>query len=182
MQVKIDGARLLYKIKKQQEMDTKEKALVVLNYVALHNLVPIAYSNHGNKAVNNAEISKICTALGIYNHELYLISALYLITHGIVHTMITNKPGKDCCRFLHGRQGRFSTDLFKCLGYVDHAQAIDMGGPRQYSDEKLKTRNGNYCDFAIELQSFQHALNGAGIAFDEVFPCIESHFIKGKSL
>jgi hypothetical protein len=96
---KIEGACLLYKIKKQQEMDTEEKALVALNYVALHDLFPIAYSNHGNKADNKAEISKICTALGIYNHELYLISALYLITHGIVHKMITNKPGKNRLSF-----------------------------------------------------------------------------------
>ena len=68
-------------------METEEKSSVVLNDVALHYLVPIAYSNHGNKADNNAEITKICTALGIIDHELYLNSALYLITHGIVHRM-----------------------------------------------------------------------------------------------
>jgi|EP00970_Alexandrium_tamarense_P007595 hypothetical protein len=73
-------------------METEEKSLVVLNDVALHYLVPIAYSNHGNKADNNAEITKICTALGIIDHELYLNSALYLITHGIVHRMMTKKP------------------------------------------------------------------------------------------
>ena len=73
---------MLYEIKKQQEMDTKEKALVVLNYLALHDLVPIAYCNNGNEFDNNAEISKICTALGIIDHSLYLISALYLMTHG----------------------------------------------------------------------------------------------------
>ena len=132
---------MLYEIKKQQEMDTKEKALVVLNYLALHDLVPIAYCNNGNEFDNNAEISKICTALGIIDHSLYLISALYLITHGIIHKMMMNKPinrVQDCCCFLRGGHGRFSTDLFKCLGY-DHAQAIYMGGPCRYSDELLKT-------------------------------------------
>eukprot|EP00970_Alexandrium_tamarense_P007469 scaffold1378_cov101-Alexandrium_tamarense.AAC.4 len=106
--------------------------------------------------------------------------------------MMTKKPlpylnrGQDRCRFLHGGRGRFSTDLFQCLVYVDHAQSIYMGGPRRYSDEKLTTRNGNYCDIAIELPSFQNAISGAGIALDtvrgKVFPCIETHFIKEKSL
>eukprot|EP01082_Thalassiosira_pseudonana_P000088 g33.t1 g33 contig1:77093-78016(-) len=136
MHIKIEGTRLLYEIKKQQEKDTEEKSLVVLNDVALHDLVPVAYPNHGNKADNNAEITKICTALGIFDYELYLISALYLISHGIVLKMMTKKSlpylnrGQDRCRFLHGGRGRFSTDLFECLGYVDHAQAIYMGGPR----------------------------------------------------
>ncbi|EED86302.1 predicted protein [Thalassiosira pseudonana CCMP1335] len=73
MHIKIEGTRLLYKIKKQQEKDTDEKALVVLNDVALHDLVPVAYPNHGNKDDNNAEITEICTALGIIDYELYLI-------------------------------------------------------------------------------------------------------------
>eukprot|EP00970_Alexandrium_tamarense_P001665 scaffold203_cov291-Alexandrium_tamarense.AAC.2 len=161
MHIKIEGTRFLYEIKKQKEKDTEEKALVVLNDVALHDLVPIAYPNHGNEADNNAEITEICTALGIIDYELYLISALYLISHGIVHKMMTKKQlpylnrGQDHCHFLHGGRGRFSTDLFQCLGYVDHAQAIYMGGPRRYSDEKLTTRNCNYCDFAIELHRFR---------------------------
>jgi hypothetical protein len=108
MHIKIEGTHLLYEIKKQQEKDTDEKALVVLNDVALHDLVPIAYPNHRNKDDNNAEITEICTALGIIDYELYLISALYLISHGIVHKMMTKKPlpyltrGQDRCRFLHG--------------------------------------------------------------------------------
>jgi hypothetical protein len=106
MHIKIEGTCLLYGITKQQEKDTEEKSLVLLNDVALHDLVPIAYPNHGKEVGNNAEIPKICTALG--DHELYLISALYLISHGIVHKMMTNKPlpylnrGQDRCRFLHG--------------------------------------------------------------------------------
>eukprot|EP00970_Alexandrium_tamarense_P008547 scaffold1626_cov178-Alexandrium_tamarense.AAC.15 len=149
MHIKIEGMCLLYEIKKQQEKDTEEKSLVLLNDVALRDLVPIAYPNHGKEVDNNADIPKICTALGIIDHELYRISALYLISHGIVHKMMTNKPlpylnrGQDRCRFLHGGRGRFSTDLFQYLGYVDHAQAIYMGGPRRYSDGKLTTRKGN---------------------------------------
>jgi hypothetical protein len=84
--------RLLYEIKKQQEKCMEEKASVVLNDVALYNLVPIAYSNHGKEADNNAEITKICIALGIVDHQLHLISALYLITHRIVHKIMMNKP------------------------------------------------------------------------------------------
>jgi hypothetical protein len=101
--IKIEGTRLIYEIKKQQEKDMEEKSLVVLNDVALHDLVPIAYPNHGNEADNNAEITEICTALGIIDYELYLISALYLISHHIVHKMITKKPlpylnqGQDRC-------------------------------------------------------------------------------------
>jgi hypothetical protein len=50
----------------------------------------------------------------------------------------------------------------------------------------LTTRNGNYCNFAIELPSFQNALNGADIALHtvrgKVFPCIETRFVKENSL